>query len=156
MQNNTINISTGQVDLSIVRDGKDAGVLSFNPKDTLFAERFYALLGELQKSLEDYKQRGIELSKKGNDKSGAPVNAEEHIALQVELCNYLREKTDKVFGDGTAQKLFGEVRNLDVYNQFFDALMPYFQRARAERVAMYTSDASAKRNGKRSTRKRAK
>lgn len=146
---NTIQIDTGIVELAIVRDRKDAGTLSFNPTDTLFAERFYALLGELQQSLNDYKERGVELSKKGADEDGVPVNVQEHIALQIELCNYLREKTDKIFGEGTAQKLFGEVRNLEVYQQFFDGILPFFQQARAEKVVKYTTDASAKRNRRR-------
>jgi hypothetical protein len=142
----TLQINTGIVDLAIVRDGISVGTLSFNPTDTLFAERFYALLGELQKNLKEYKERGIELSKNGNDKDGVPVNVEAHIALQIELCNYLREKTDKIFGEGTAQKLFGEVRNLEVYQQFFDGILPFFQQARAEKVAKYTTNASVKRN----------
>jgi hypothetical protein len=147
---NTIQIKTGIVDLSIVRDGSDVGTLSFNPTDTLFAERFYALLGDLQKSLEDYKERGVKLSEKGDDENGIPVNVEAQIALQIELCNYLREKTDKIFGDGSSEKLFGEVRNLEVYQQFFDGILPFFQQARAEKVAKYTTEASAKRNrGKR-------
>jgi len=65
--------------------------------------------------------------------------------MQVELCNYLREKTDKIFGDGTSLKLFGEVRNLEVYQQFFDGILPFFKKARAEKVAKYTTESSAKR-----------
>ena len=141
-----LQINTGIVSLAIMRDGKDTGTLSFNPTDTLFAERFYALLGELQKSLNDYKARGIELSKKGFDQDGVPVNVEEQIAMQIQLCNYLREKIDKIFGEGTSQKLFGEVRNLEIYQQFFDGILPFFQQARAEKVAKYTTEASAKRN----------
>ncbi|MBI5954376.1 MAG: hypothetical protein HY865_22190 [Chloroflexi bacterium] len=147
---NTIQINTGTVDLAIVRDNNSAGTLSFNPTDTLFAERFYALLGDLQKNLKDYKERGLELGKKGVDEDGVPQNVEEHIALQIELCNYLRDKTDKVFGEGTSQKLFGEVRNLEVYKQFFDGILPYFQQARAEKVARYTTETSAKRNRRKS------
>jgi len=143
---NSIQINTGEKRLPIIRDGKDVGELVFNPTDTLFAERFYALLGEMKKTLNDFKAKGEALKTAERDEDGMPVNMQEHIALQKDLCDYLREKIDKTFGDGTSQKAFDEVRNLDVYVQFFDGILPFFQQARSERVAMYTTSTSAKRN----------
>lgn len=140
-----INITTGEKVVPIIRDGNLTGKLSFNPTDVLFAERFYALLGDMQETLKEYKAQGEALRKAEKDTDGMPVNVQEHIALQRELCNYLREKIDKVFGDGSSQKIFGDTRNLEIYKQFFDGMMPFFQQARAERVAMYTTTASAKR-----------
>ena len=140
-----INITTGEKNVPIIRDGEVVGELSFNPTDVLFAERFYALLGDMQKTLKEYKAQGQELAKSKKDNGGIPVNMEEHITLQRDLCNYLREKIDNVFGDGSSQKVFGDTRNLEIYKQFFDGMMPFFQQARAERVAMYTTTASAKR-----------
>lgn len=140
-----INITTGEKIVPIIRDGNVVGELSFNPTDVLFAERFYALLGDMQKNLKEYKAQGEALKKAAKDEDGMPVNMQEHITLQRELCDYLREKVDKVFGDGSSQKVFGDNRNLEIYKQFFDGMMPFFQQARAERVAMYTTSASAKR-----------
>lgn len=142
-----IKITTGEKRVTINNDPDK--VIVFNPTDILFAERFYALLGDMQKTLKDYREKGIALQKAPKDEDGIPVNIQQHIDLQRELCDYLREKTDKVFGDGTSQKVFGDVRNLDVYKQFFDGILPFFQQARADRVAMYTTETSAKRNRRR-------
>lgn len=143
-----IQISTGEKRVTINSDPDK--VIVFNPTDILFAERFYALLGDMQKTLKDFREKGVALSRAQKDENGIPVNIQEHIDLQRELCDYLREKTDKVFGEGTSQKVFGEVRNLDVYKQFFDGILPFFQQARAERIAMYTTETSKKRNRRRS------
>lgn len=139
-----IQIITGEKRVTI--NGDHDRVIVFNPTDALFAERFYALLSEMQKTLKDFKAKGEALTTSERDEDGMPVNMQEHISLQKYLCDYLREKIDKVFGDGTSQKAFGEVRNLDVYLQFFDGILPFFQQARSERVAMYTTSTSAKRN----------
>lgn len=139
-----IQINTGEKRVTI--NGDHERVIVFNPMDTLFAERFYALLGEMKKTLKDFKAKGEALKTAERDEDGMPVNMQEHINLQKELCDYLRERIDKTFGEGTSQKAFGEVRNLDVYVQFFDGILPFFQQARAERVALYTTKASAKRN----------
>lgn len=142
-----IQINTGEKRVTI--NNNPNKVIVFNPTDILFAERFYALLGDMQKTLKDYREKGVALQKAAKDEDGIPVNIQQHINLQHELCDYLRDKTDKVFGDGTSQNIFGDVRNLDVYKQFFDGILPFFQQARADRVAMYTTETSAKRNRRR-------
>lgn len=139
----TIQIDTGEKRVQITRDGKSAGELVFIPSDILFAERFYALLDELNAKLVEF--RLLQAQFKQTKPDELPSDMPERIALQRDLCEYMREKIDHIFGKGTSQILFGEVRNLDVYKQFFDGILPFFKLARAERVAQYTTVASAKR-----------
>ncbi len=145
MINQTVNIqiNTGEKRVSITRDGKDAGELVFIPSDILFAERFYALLDELSVKLSEYKRLNLQF--KPAQENEVPKDMAEKIALQRDLCEYMRDKIDLIFGKSTSQMVFGDVRNLDVYKQFFDGILPFFKQARAERVAQYTTDASAKR-----------
>lgn len=128
-------------------NGDEARVIIFNPTDTFFAEKFYILTGEMQETLNTYRVRAEEMERdKTKDKNGLTLNILEQIKLQRELCDILREKIDDVFGAGTSQTAFGNTRNLDVFKQFFDAITPFFQTARVEKIAQYTTPASAKRN----------
>lgn len=140
-----IHINTGEKRVTINDD--PTRVIVFNPTDVLFAERFYSLLGELKQKLNEFKERGAALSAESKkDEDGLPVNMQAQISLQVETCNYLSEKVDALFGKDTSQKAFGDVRNLEVFLQFFNGVLPFFETARAEKIAAYTSPASAKRN----------
>lgn len=140
-----ININTGEKRVMINKD--PSRVLVFNPTDVLFAERFYALFGELKTKLTEFNKRGAELSANmQKDSDGMPVNIDKQIALQIETSNYLRDKVDELFGEGTSKIAFGEVRNLDVIMQLLDGILPFFESVRSEKVAMYTTSASAKRN----------
>lgn len=103
-------------------------------------------MDELQRTLRDYQERANILeSNKKKDENGLPVNLLDQIKLQRELSDYFREKIDVTFGEGTSQTAFGETRNLDVCKQFFNGILPFFQTARAEKIAQYTSVTSAKK-----------
>lgn len=118
-------------------------VIVFNPSDVLFAERFYRLMDEFQQKLTEYKRRFSELEKNQEaDEFGIPKNFGDRIHLAVELCNYMRDEIDKVFGAGTSQKAFGDDRTLDMFMQFFNGLTPYIQRVRSEIMEKYTGKKS--------------
>jgi hypothetical protein len=138
-------ITTGEKRLAI--NGDENRVIVFNPKDVLFAERFYNLIAEFKKALTEYKSRGADLDAENKtDEDKIPVNAGDRIALQVEICQFMREKVDYLFGAGTSQKAFGDAMEIEAFEQFFDGITPFIQSARAEKIAKYTSPASAKRN----------
>jgi hypothetical protein len=50
----------------------------------------------------------------------------------------LRDEVDAVFGDGTSQMVFGGAYTLDVFEQFFNGIIPYVEKARANKVKKYT------------------
>ena len=141
----TLRITTGEIHLAI--NGDENRVIVFNPKDVLFAEKFYTLMGDFQQRLTEYQKRGERLDAvKEKDENNAPINAGERIALQIELCTFMREKIDYLFGVGTSQKAFGDALDPDVFQQFFTGITPYVQNARAEKIAQYTTPASMKRH----------
>jgi len=137
-----ISIETGEVRLAV--NGDDSRVIAFNPNNLLFANQFYALLEETEAGLKDLRERMKGLQ--NTDADGKPLQWRELARIQIEYCDALRGQIDDVFGAGTSQTAFGETRNLDVFMQFMNGLLPYFQTARAAKVTQYTSAATAKRD----------
>lgn len=131
------------VDESGVTD--DTRVISFNPSDVLFAEKFYALINAFQVKQEEFTRRAEELDKDtAVDGNGIPKNALESLDLLREICEYLRGEIDKLFGAGTSQMAFGSALSLESIDQFFVGVMPFVQSARTNKIEKYV--------GKRSTR----
>lgn len=121
-------------------------VISFVPDDVLFAERFYQLLNTLKIKEVDYKKRAEVLSKNNTvDEYGIPETAPERLALMHELCDFMRDEIDKLFGEGTSQKVFGEYLSLYMIEQFFKGLLPYVQISRQEKTRKYTDPVKARR-----------
>jgi hypothetical protein len=140
----TLQIKTSEVRLAV--NGDAERVISFNPADTLFAEKFYRLSANVDAKLAEFTRKGKELdADKAAGENGMPLNLQARIELQRDLCLYLRDEIDALFGAGTSQNAFGAALEADAFPQFFEGITPYFQRARSEKVSQYTTDASAKR-----------
>ena len=134
----------GAVQLAINDDPER--VISFVPEDVLFAERFYHLLDALREKEVEYRDRVAVLGEnKAVDAYGIPENAPAGIALLHEVCDFMRDEIDTVFGEGTSEKVFGEVRSLDMIEQFFKGVTPYIQKARQKRTRKYTDPVIEKR-----------
>jgi hypothetical protein len=134
----------GAVQLAINDDPER--VISFVPEDVLFAERFYSLLDALREKEEEYRDRVTVLSEnKAVDAYGIPENATAGIALLHEVCDFMRDEIDGVFGAGTSEKVFGEVHSLDMIEQFFKGVTHYIQKARQKRTRKYTDPVIEKR-----------
>jgi hypothetical protein len=134
----SIRIDTGVKRLSINDDPKR--VIEFNPYDVIFAEKFYALIADFEAKLAEYQERiaAVETVDE-TDEHGLPLNAGERIAIHKEVCEYVRERIDHLFGEGTSQTAFGDVLNMDVYAQFFEGVTPFIKGARARRIAKYAA-----------------
>lgn len=134
MQN--LKIDDGSVRLSINDD--DTRIISFNPKDELFAEKFYLLLTNFRSQIDKFSERAEEVDRVDTvDEDGIPTNIRERIALLKDVCSYMREQIDMVFGQGTSQTAFGDAYNLDMFEQFFDGITPFIKDARTEKVKKY-------------------
>lgn len=115
-------------------------MLVFNPSDVIFVEKFYKLLDNFQKSLTQYQSRFEALEKvKETDTNGVPVNVEARFDVIKEVCGYIRDEIDSLFGAGTSQMVFGDSMNLDAFAQFFDGIKPFIQKARTEKIEKYTN-----------------
>lgn len=139
MSDNTLKLNTGSVRLCITddRNGPER-YLEFNPNDIIFAEKVYALERKFLEKQSEMEARANDLDAvEEKDEFGLPVNTEERLAFIRDLSEWLRDQIDDLFGEGTSQMVFGDLHNLDVYEQFFEGIRPYFKKARAEKVDQY-------------------
>lgn len=135
-QPQTLRIETGEIVLHVNDD--PTREITFNPTDVLFMERFQNLYEEVIREIEGYRVRAQELdADQRKDAIGMPVNSAERIKYVKELCAMMREKIDQLFGQDTSQKAFGDTHKIEVFEQFFDAITPYVEKARKERVKRY-------------------
>lgn len=134
----SLNISTGEK--NIVINGDPLRVITFNPSDVLFAEKFYRMVGEFQTRLTEYQEQSKSLdANTANDGNGLPVNMQERIDLMKQACNYVYEKIDSLFGVGTSEKVFQGALSMEAVIKFFQGITPYIQTARVDKVAKYTN-----------------
>ena len=149
----TLQITTGQKRIPIIRDGAQVGELVFNPNDAVLAEKFYLMIDKLNAISAELKTFAQDIEASTTDEMSAGLQVVQfaqkaHAALCTEY--------DNLFGPGTAQMVFGDFIPLTddgfaVHEQFVQGFAPYFQKARAEKIAKYTNG-KAKRNGKKRTR----
>lgn len=132
----SIKVDAGEVRILINDDPNR--VVSFNPLDILFAEKFYRLIEVFDEKHEEYQKRIAELeAEEGTDKFGLPENMPQTFELMKEMCDFVHEEIDKLFGEGTSDIVFQGARNFDMIEQFLDGLIPYIEKARADRVSRY-------------------
>lgn len=136
--NNNLNIDTGVVRLTINDDPKR--VIKFNPSDVVFAEKFYRLIKEFELKQVSYQTRADEIDAvKDVDEHGIPANIEDSFEFLKDVCGYMREKIDGVFGEGTSQTAFEDAVNLEMFEQFFDGITPFIEKARTKKTQAYTN-----------------
>jgi hypothetical protein len=144
------NIPSITIDDGVKRvciNGDPARVISFNPSDVVFAEKFYALMTDFRAKQIDYERRAKKLDEiaKTLDESGLPVNMSDGLAFLREICEYLRVKIDGLFGSGSSQIIFGDAMTLDMFAQFFAGITPFFENAREEKMLKYLNQKNAGR-----------
>lgn len=111
-------------------------VIVFDPTDVLFAERFYSVYGDFERKHEEYQARAKELAAKGVD------GFEEGIAFMREVCTFMRERIDVLFGAGASQKVFGDTLSIAMIGQFLEGMIPFFAQSRSEKTKKYINAAS--------------
>jgi hypothetical protein len=120
-------------------------VIQFNPTDVVFAEKFYALVRDLELKQADFAARAQQIDDvKDIDANGLPVNLGQRVAFMRETCEYMHEQIDGLFGAGTSFKAFEGVMDIELITQLFEGLTPFVQKARSEKLAKY---AKPKPNG---------
>ena len=132
-----LKINTGAVRLLVDCDGVE-NEISFNPTDVIFVENLYKLMSELDVKKTEFTAKEAELNKNvGTNENGIPYNVAEKINLVKEVCKYMRDRIDVIFGVGTSDKVFGGANTLDMFEQFFNGITPYISKARAAKTAKY-------------------
>ena len=122
-------------------EGNVTGEISFNPADVAFAERFYAVYQEFQEKTKEYEAKAVELDKANElvDAEGVPVQFANGIAFAREVCEFIFEKIDELFGAGTSKTVFRDSLDFEMIGQFFEGITPFIQQARSEKTNRYIS-----------------
>lgn len=133
---NSLHIGGNEIRLA-VNDDKNR-IISFNPTDVGFIDRFYGLIAQFDAQQTEFEQRAKALDAQDErDAYGVPANVRERIALIKEFCERMRSSVDGVFGEGTSQKAFGAMNTLDMFAEFFEGITPYVKQARERKLAKY-------------------
>lgn len=130
----SLQIRTGQVRLQILDDqGNERGIFTFNPEDVEDAKRALDLREEFDAKVKDFEERSAHCE----------TNAEK-MDLLSEVVRYFRGLVDQCYGEGSSQLLFGEAKTLSMFKDFFDGIMPYYQKASDARISKYKKEKSGK------------
>ena len=133
----SIRIDTG-VKRIMINDDPNR-VIIFNPKDVIFAEKFYAMIAEFRGKQNDFIARAEALDAvEETDEFGLPINTGERIQLVREVCEWTRAKIDDVFGEGTSQRAFGDAISIPMFTQFFEGITPFIEEERSGQVQKYS------------------
>ena len=140
---NNLTIISGTIKLCVNED--ESRVIEFNPNSLEFTERYYELIESFEKKIAECEERLAELEKDTSVNSlGIPNNAKAAVTISREICDYMREQIDYLFGAGTSKAAFGDETQLDMIEQFFNGITPYIAAARGKAVEKYTVVKSTK------------
>ena len=123
----SLQVRTGQISLQILDDnGEPRGVFKFNPQDIESAKRVFTLQADLP-----IKQAEFE------DRIKGVVEDEERLSILSDIVDYFNDAIDTCFGIGSSAILFGGAKALSMYEDFFNGILPYYEKASKQRTAKY-------------------
>ena len=141
---NSIRIEDGSVRLCVNED--EGRQIVFNPNDLRFMDRLYEMFRYFDGVQSEYQRRMDEIAKDETvDGFGIPSGMKARLTLLQEVCEDMKQRIDSLFGEGTSQAAFGELMTLDMFEQFFDGITPYVEKASTARVERYTKPAKRKK-----------
>lgn len=133
-----IRVSTGAKRIEVNDEG-DYIVLNFN--DHSFPERFFAMLDRVQALAEEAAPQ--EQVIRQQYEAGSMELLRALTSLDSELHRKISTEVDSLFGPGTCRKVFGDiVPGVELYDDFFSQLMPWFEQfssERAQRMSKYSA-----------------
>ncbi len=133
-----IRVNTGAKKIE-VNDNGDYIVLNF--ADSSFVDRFFAMYDRIKQKADDAVPRAEEIDTKYQH--GSEEYARAAAALYRALHEDIMCEVDGFFGPGTCKKVFGDiVPGIELYDDFFQQLMPYFEeygKERAQRMSKYSA-----------------
>lgn len=123
----SLQIRTGQISLNVLDDqGESRGVFKFNPSDIESAKQVNLVQKEFEQREVEYQQRAEKCE-----------TVEDKVALLEEVVDYMEQSIDRVFGQGSSKILFGDAKTLSMFDDFFNGIAPYYNKAAEERMAKY-------------------
>ncbi len=134
-----IRVNTGAKKIEVNDNGYYI-VLNFS--DTSFADRFFTMCDRVQKKADEAVPKAKEIDEAYQP--GSEEHARASAALYRALHEDIKAEVDGFFGPGTCKKVFGDiVPGIELYDDFFQQLMPYFEeygKERAQRMSKYRAD----------------
>ena len=123
----SLQIRTGAIRLEIFDDFNESrGFFVFNPEDVQQAQKAVELAEQLDVINNDFQKRAKEC-----------VTPQEQISLLCEIVDAFEKLIDDCFGEGTSQLVFGDAKSLGMFYDFFEGVMPYYEKASENRMAKY-------------------
>ena len=147
-----INLNEG-IRLSI--NGDPNRVITFNPKDVNFTQKFYSLLDFLEEKQKEYEEKSkiaeannsIKKIEANGETIEIPSKIKDIMQLISDICDELNAEIDKIFGEGTSLTLFEGAKVFNdennQYIQFFEGITPFIGEARKDIKEKYKSTSKA-------------
>lgn len=133
-----IRVNTGDKKID-VNDNGDYIVL--NLSDSSFPDRFFSMVDRVQEHAAEAEARAKELE--GRLEPGSEAMLRAAASLYRELHEGVMAEVDALFGADTCRKVFGDiVPGIELFDDFFTQLMPYFEqfgKERAKRLSKYSA-----------------
>jgi len=136
----SLTIDTGEIFLAINDD--DSKVISFNPEDNDFIERFYSMVEKLK---EFENKLSALLADDTLNEFDIPKNIKERFAVGKETNAYIRAQVDSLFGENAAQKIFGNSTSQIAFLQFVEGITPFVSKSREKKISKYTAPKKSKK-----------
>lgn len=133
-----IRVNTGVKRIEVNDDGD---YILLNLSDSSFPDRFFSMVDRVQEKAAAAEARAKELEQQCEHGSEAMLRAS--ASLYRELHEAVAEEVDTLFGPETCRKVFGDiVPGIELFDDFFSQLMPYFEefgKERARRMSKYSA-----------------
>lgn len=135
-----LRVNTGEKRIEVNDNGD---YITLNLSDNSFMARFYSMYESLQKKETHYTKKEKEIREKHNSEDDENLVLGEVLALYTAAGNDMACEVDKLFGDGTCKKVFGDISpSVDLFLDFFEQLTPYlqeFSKEKAQRMNKYSA-----------------
>lgn len=133
-----IRVATGAKRIEVNDNG---GYIVLDFSDNSFPDRFFAMVDRVQKLANEAAPEAEKIEAQHEKGSEGYMRAT--AALWRKVHEDIMAEVDKFFGAGTCKKVFGDiVPGVELYDDFFSQLMPYFEEAgkeRAQRMSKYSA-----------------
>ena len=129
------------------RSGKalESNILSLLKELCQEPYRSFTLVLSVHRDSENEIKEKLEEIRKDQTESpyGMPNSIRREVQLTAEMCRYMREQIDTVFGAGSSQTIFGDVNVPTMFGEFFTLIGPCISSARSGAVKKYTAKKKA-------------
>lgn len=132
----SLNIGNNKIRLAINND--ENRIIEFDPNDVRFINRYYSMIANFEIKQKEFMDKAAEIDKITTYNSfGMKVSDIEGSKLTLEMCEYMREQIDFVFGDGTSDTVFGDTIYPGMIDEFLSGIAEYISSSRNSKIEKY-------------------